>query len=135
MPVIDASVLVPYLIHDEGTEALGERIRAGIGSLIAPHLVDAEVGHTLRRLVAARKLNAADAEHALVDLADLPLERAGHAMLLPAAWQLRSNVSFYDALYLALARELDAEFLTLDARLARAATAAKVQVELLAASD
>jgi predicted nucleic acid-binding protein len=58
------------------------------------------------------------ARDALVDLADLPLRRAGHRGLLARAWELRENVSFYDALYIALAERLD--LLTLDARLSRA---------------
>jgi predicted nucleic acid-binding protein len=136
MPVIDASVLVAYLGEGEGevAERAGDLLAAEGDELFAPHLVDAEVGHVLGRLVAAGELESADAESALVDLADLPLRRSPHTWLLDSAWRLRSNVSFYDALYLALAQELELTLVTLDARLARAATKLRIDAELLGGS-
>lgn len=122
MPVVDASVLVSLLVEGEDGWAGAEvpRARAG-GSLWAPHLVDAEVGSALRSLVAARKIAAEDAGAALRDLASLPLRRIVHTGLLDRAWQLRNNISFYDALYVSLAELLGAPLLTLDRRLAKAA--------------
>jgi predicted nucleic acid-binding protein len=131
MPVIDASVLVAYLGGGEVAERAGDLLASEGDELFAPHLVDAEVGHVLRRLVAAGELDSADAENALVDLADLPLRRSPHTWLLDSAWRLRSNVSFYDALYLALAQELELAIVTLDARLARAATKLSIEAESL----
>jgi len=133
MPVIDASVLVAYLGEREGetAERAGELLTAKGHDLFAPHLVDAEVGHVLRRLVATGELDSEDAESALVDLADLPLRRSAHTWLLDSAWRLRSNVSFYDALYLALAQELELSIVTLDTRLARAATKLGIEAESL----
>jgi predicted nucleic acid-binding protein len=93
-------------------------------ALWAPHLVDAEVGHSLRRLVATGKLGDDRAAGALHDLAGLPLRRIVHAGLLDRAWQLRHNLSFYDGLYVALAERLEIPLLTLDLRLAKAARAA-----------
>ena len=95
MPVIDASVLVAYLGQVELGEVAGERIAADRDSLYAPHLIDAEVGHALRRLVGAGEVVEAEAELALEELADLPLRRAEHTWLLSAAWRLRSKLSFY----------------------------------------
>ena len=130
MPVVDASVLVSLLVDGEdgwaGTQVL--RARTG-GSLWAPHLVDAEVGHALRGLVAARKTSEQDATAALGDLTSLPLRRIVHTGLLDRAWELRHNLSFYDGLYVALAELLGEPLLTLDGRLARAvAKASRVEV-------
>jgi predicted nucleic acid-binding protein len=120
MLVLDASALVSYLA--DGEHAAGVRVellKAGRG-LWAPHLVDAEVGHVLRRAVLAGELTPGAARAALDDLADLPLRRAPHRRLLPRAWALRENLSFYDALYVALAERLQAPLMTLDGRLAGA---------------
>lgn len=121
MPVLDASVLVEYLAGAEHAEEVRARLRAAPDRLWAPHLVDAEVGHVLRRSVLLGELSAASARAAIDDLADLPLRRTGHVGLLDRAWELRRNVSFYDGLYVALAERLKLPLLTLDARLARAA--------------
>jgi predicted nucleic acid-binding protein len=125
MPVVDASVLVALL---SGREHVGwaERQLSAAGvhrSLWAPHLIDAEVGHSLRRLVATGKLEQDHAAAALRDLTDLQLRRIVHTGLLDRAWQLRHNLSFYDGLYVSLAEQLNAPLLTLDIRLAKAVTA------------
>jgi predicted nucleic acid-binding protein len=131
MLVIDASALVAYLTGAEGSGGIDALIETHRDRLIAPHLVDAEAGHALRRLVAAGEIEEQVAAEALADLAELALERSAHIWLLERAWSLRSRVSFYDALYLALAQELEAHFVTLDARLARAAAALSIEVESL----
>lgn len=123
MAVVDASVLVSLLVDGEDGWAGTQVLRARTGrSLWAPHLVDAEVGHALRRLVAAGKVPGEDAAAALQDLTSLPLRRIAHSGLLDRAWHLRHTVSFYDGLYVALAERLDLPLLTLDGRLAKAAT-------------
>jgi predicted nucleic acid-binding protein len=120
--VIDASVLVTILAGGKYADWAERQLSAhGIHrSLWAPHLIDAEVGHSLRRLVAARELGDHDAASALGDLAALPLRRIVHAGLLDRAWELRHNLSFYDGLYVALAELLEVPLLTLDVRLAKA---------------
>lgn len=120
MAVLDASVLVEYLAGGARATPARARILAHAGALWAPHLVDAEVGHVLRRAAASGELSPSAARAALVDLAELPLRRAAHVGLLDRAWALRANVSFYDGLYVALAERLDEPLLTLDARLASA---------------
>ncbi len=117
MPVVDASVLVEYLAGAEGRERARARLLQD-RELWSPHLVDAEVGHVLRRAVASAELTARVAAAALDDLAAFPLRRAAHLGLLDRAWALRKNVTFYDALYLALAERLDMPLLTFDRRLA-----------------
>ena len=120
MPVLDASVLVDYLGGGEHAERTRAMLLGAEESLWAPHLVDAEVGHVLRRAVLAEELRPATGRAALEDLADMPLIRAGHRGLLDRAWALRSNVGFYDALYVTLAEQLGMSLLTLDGRLAGA---------------
>ena len=120
MPVVDASVLVEYLAGAEHADAVRAQLRATSDGLWAPHLVDAEVGHVLRRAVLAGELRASTAHAALEDLAALPLRRTGHVGLLERVWALRRNLSFYDGLYVALAERLDLPLMTLDARLANA---------------
>lgn len=123
MLVLDASALASYLTGGEhSTRVRAELLKARL-VLWAPHLVDAEVGHVLRRAVRAGELAPVAARAALEDLADLPLRRAPHRRLLPRAWALRENLSFYDALYVALAERLQAPLMTLDGRLAGASGA------------
>jgi predicted nucleic acid-binding protein len=124
--VVDASVIVTAFArggHADWAAAQLANARAR-GSLWAPHLIDAEVGHSLRRRVAARKLADDLATAALRDLTNMPLRRIVHAGLLGRAWQLRHNLSFYDGLYVALAEQLRVPLVTLDVRLAKAAVKA-----------
>ena len=89
-------------------------------TLHAPHLLDVEVAQVLRRYYLHRELSSRRAEQALDDLAALKLERYPHEPLLPRIWQLRENITAYDAAYVALAEALNAPLLTCDARLADA---------------
>lgn len=116
--MIDASVLVAYLTGGELAEPARRALLADPRGNWAPHLVDAEVGHALRRLVLSDELRPATARAALDDLAELPIRRAGHRGLLARAWELRANVTFYDGLYVALAERLGVPLITLDAQLA-----------------
>jgi predicted nucleic acid-binding protein len=118
MAVVDASVVVELLSDGEHKEVVEERLDAEEYSLWAPHLIDAEVGHALRRGVHLGKLTAEAAGRALWEVDDLLLERVEHEHLIHAAWGLRDNFSFYDGLYVALALMLDEPLLTFDARLA-----------------
>jgi predicted nucleic acid-binding protein len=117
--VLDASVAVRVLApNDEDGFALQARLLEQ--RCVAPHLVDAEVGHVLRRRVAAGDLEADNAEAALMALPALVVERFPHSTLARAAWRLRHTFSYYDALYVALAARLRAPLLTTDKRLAKA---------------
>ena len=99
-------------------------------TLHAPHLLDVEVAQVVRRYTAAGELNAERGREALADLADFPLLRYPHDFLLPRVWELRHNLTAYDAVYVALAEALGAPLLTRDQRLA-AAPGHHVQVELV----
>lgn len=117
MLVLDASALLRALLPGADPGLL-----ARLGSdrdLHAPHLLDLEVVSALRRLNRSRRLSADRARDALTDLSDLNLTRYPHELLLPRIWQLRENLSAYDAAYVALAEALEAPLLTADARLAR----------------
>jgi predicted nucleic acid-binding protein len=131
MPVVDASVLTEYLGDAEGAEAARRRLIADRAGLWAPHLVDAEVGHALRRGVRRGEIGADAARDALDDLIAMPLRRVRHRQLIPRAWELRENVSFYDALYVSLAEILGEPLITFDSRLARA-DGIRAEVEVLA---
>lgn len=90
-------------------------------SLHAPHLLDLEVAHTLRRLVAQDQVTETRAAEALKDLAGFSIERYPHTVLLPRIWALRHNLTAYDTAYVALAEALDATLLvTRDSRIRRA---------------
>jgi predicted nucleic acid-binding protein len=128
MPVVDASVVVEFLSSGENSAAAEERLLEDEHALWTPHLVDAEVGHALRRAVRRGALDAGIAGEALWQLAEMPLRRVSHDVLVHYAWALRENVSFYDALYLALAEMLGEPLLTFDARLARAGVRARVEL-------
>jgi len=128
MPVVDASVLVELLSDGEHADSVEERLDAEEHVLWAPHLIDAEIGHALRRWVRLGKLTAGAAGRALWEVDELPLERIEHEHLIHVAWGLRDNFSFYDGLYVALALMLDEPLLTFDARLARSGVELPIEV-------
>lgn len=117
--VLDASLAVTALLAaDDDGFALQHRLTSL--DCAAPHLLDAEVGSVLRRRVAAGALDAPTGESALRALPALVSERFPHGVLAATAWRLRDDLTFYDALYVALAARLGVVLLTADARLARA---------------
>lgn len=120
MIVVDASVLVVALA-DDGQDGENARLRLRGERLAAPELIDLEVVSVLRRQLRQGELNERRAVQALSDLTDLPLQRASHRALLNRCWELRGNLTVYDAAYVALAEALDTTLLTGDARLSRAA--------------
>ena len=119
MIVLDASALLDLLLRTPRGETVARRIGGGDETLHAPHLVDLEVVHALRRYEMKGLLTRTRAEEALDDFADLDILRYPHDALLPRIWALRRNVTAYDAAYLALAEALDAPLLTADEKLAR----------------
>ncbi len=131
MVVVDASVAAVALVGDD---PFGDRLRARLAreSLFAPDLLDIEVLSVWRRIARAGALDERRADHALADLDALHVIRAPHRLLVPRMWELRDNVSAYDAAYVALAEALDAPLVTTDARLARA-PGIRCEVEVLAA--
>ena len=117
--VIDASVIGHWLLSTRLPLHLMVAEFARNASLAAPHLIDAEVGHLLRRQSLLGRISTRRAGIALQDYVALPVDRYPHLALLPRAFALRDNATIYDALYLALAEALEATLLTRDRRLAR----------------
>ncbi len=130
MNVVDASVLVEFLAGGEHREA-AENAIGRERWVWAPALIDAEVGSALRRQARAGEISARKAGAALEDLLGMRLQRIPLGALADRAWQLRDNVTFYDALYVALAEEAGSPLLTLDARLAKA-KGLRTRIELIA---
>ena len=117
--VADASVLVVALA-DDGPDGDQARARLRGERLTVPELADLEVASVLRRQIKAGALNSRRARLALDDLAALPAWRAPHRPLLRRCWELRDNLTIYDAAYVALAEAMNTALLTGDQKLARA---------------
>jgi len=120
MIVVDASVVVASLLSTGGAGARArERLRLD-PDLHVPHLLDVEVTAALRRRVRLGQTDVEVATEVMADLADLAAMRWDHEPLLRRVWELRENVTPYDAVYVVLAEMLDAPLVTSDARLSRA---------------
>ncbi len=131
MIVIDASVLA-NVVGDDGQTGRAARARvAAAEAASAPDLVDVEVVSVLRKRWLAGTMTARRFKTAVVDLIDLPLARYPVAPLMIRAYELRGNVTPYDATYVALAEGLSCPLLTADVRLTRAA-GLRCQVEVFA---
>jgi predicted nucleic acid-binding protein len=121
MIVVDASALLEALLRTPAAKAVEDRLFAPRQTLHAPYLLDVEVAQVVQRYAANGEIDGERRRMALADLADLPLLRYPHDFLLPRMWDLRGNLSAYDAAYVTLAEALDAPLLTRDRRLAAAA--------------
>ena len=130
MIVADASALVDVLLRMREADAIEARLLDSGLRLHVPHLIDAEVAHALRRHAAAGAIGAERGRDLLADFVDLPMQRHPHDWLLPRVWEMRHNLTAYDAVYVALAEALDAPLVTRDQRLA-AAPGHSARVELL----
>jgi len=115
--VVDASAILEVLLRTPDGARVAERLFTPGETLHAPHLLDLEVAQVLRRYALAGELDSSRGLEALEDLADLPLIRYPHDLLLPRIWELRRNLTAYDAAYVALAEALAAPLLTRDAAL------------------
>jgi predicted nucleic acid-binding protein len=120
MIVLDASATVDWLLQTPAGRRIETRIYSRGESLHTPHLLDLEVAQVLRRLLREHTVSAQRAYEAIEDLLDLRITRYPHFVLLHSIWQLRHNLSAYDAAYIVLAERLGATLITRDARLASA---------------
>ena len=118
--VIDASVLANALADDEVDGETARRELRAAGEFAAPDLVDVETVSVLRNRWLRRTLTAQRFSTAIAHLQQLDFERVPTLRLVPRAFELRANVSAYDACYVALAEHLDCELITADGRLAGA---------------
>lgn len=117
--VVDASVLVAALLDSGPHGEWAEGIIAG-GSLHAPELARAEAANILRRLERAKKITTAEANAAYEDLMQLEMALFSFEPFAERIWELRHNVTSYDAWYVAGAEALQLPLATLDERLSRA---------------
>lgn len=117
--VLDASVVVAALV-DSGPDGAWAEAALTDPALAAPHHLPVEVASILRRAILAGDISGDTASLAHADLLDLRIELFPYRPLASRVWQLRDNVTSYDAWYVALAERLDAPLATLDGRLVRA---------------
>jgi predicted nucleic acid-binding protein len=127
--VVDASVVVTALA-DDGRDGDRARDRLRRERLVAPHLIDVEAASAWRRLAAAGDLDDRRARLALEDLRSLRLDRVPHGPLVERCWELRENLTVYDAAYVALAEVVGVVLVTADSRLANA-SGTRCAIELL----
>lgn len=116
--VADSSFLVALLLEPgpAGTWAVGQIAAA---DLAAPELVLFETANVARRLEATKRIGRGEAEQAHADLLALPIALWPYAVLADRAWELRRNLTSYDASYVALAELLEAPLLTLDRKIGK----------------
>lgn len=114
MIVLDASAAVAGLVNDGRARRL-----VADEALHAPHLVDAEVASALRRLVRNGSMSDPEGRRCLESWQRIGVMRYAGVPLLDRVWALRDAVSTYDAMYVALAENLDCALVTADVRLSR----------------
>ena len=121
MIVLDASALVELILDTPAGRLIAARIADAAEGLHTPHLADVEVLQALRRYVREGEIDSDEATVAIEDFRALDLRRHAHESLLNRVWELRDNLTAYDAVYVALAEILDAVLLTCNGPLSRAA--------------
>ena len=132
MIVIDASVLANFLVDDGPSGAKARSALSDAGEAFVPDLIDVETAAVLRKRWITEDITENRFVTAIDILAELPFRRYPTSLFLRRAYELRSTITAYDAMYVALAESLDCELLTCDARLARA-SGPRCPVRLLSA--
>lgn len=117
--VVDASVAVAALVDGGPTGRWAEGVLL-TDDLAAPHLMPVEAANILRRAVLQGDVTSDSASLAHGDLQDLRIDLFPYGAIADRAWELRENLTCYDASYVALAETLNASLATLDRRIARA---------------
>ncbi len=130
MIVSDTSALVETLLRTPTAATIQKRLFASGEIVYVPHLIDIEMAQVLRRYVRRGEFDAEQGRAMLQTFAGLPLLRYSHQRLLPRVWELRDNLTAYDASYVALAELLDAPLVTRDRRLA-GAPGLRARIELV----
>jgi predicted nucleic acid-binding protein len=132
MLVIDTSAILDAIAARQPAPGLTERL-SDDGDLHAPHLIDIEILHALRRMRIRDEITAERAADARTDFAETALLRYPHEPLSDRIWELRHNLTAYDAAFVALAETLDAPLITCDSRLA-SSSGHEAQIELFEAN-
>jgi predicted nucleic acid-binding protein len=120
MIVLDASAAVDWLLQTPAGQRIEQRIYARNDTLHTLYLLDVEFAQVLRRLVREGTLARKRAEEAMEDLIAVRVTRYAPVLLLNRIWQLRQNLTAYDAAYVALAEELEAPLITRNQKIAAA---------------
>ena len=120
MIVVDASAILEVILRTESARVVESVLFDSRQSLHAPELLDIEVAQVLRRYEAGGEIDDKRGREALSDLRGLRIHRYPHGLLLPRIWELRNNMTAYDAAYIALSEAIGATFVTCDRRLANA---------------
>jgi predicted nucleic acid-binding protein len=115
--VVDTSAMLDAIASREPAPGLVARL-SDDGDLHAPHLIDVEILHALRALALRREITEDRAADARADFADTALNRYPHEPLGDRIWELRHNLTAYDAAFVVLAELIDAPLITCDRRLA-----------------
>ena len=120
MIVLDASAGIDFLLRLEpGYTGVRNRVAGANGNVHVPQLFDLEVVHALRRYERRKLVPISRIETAFKKLQSLRFVRYPPGAFLEQIWQLRANVTTYDATYLVLAEALAAPLVTTDGRLSR----------------
>lgn len=131
MIVVDASTILDLLLQTPRSAAVERRILRDGETIHAPALIDLEVAQVLRRYVVRGEMSAKRASAALDTMKVFPIARYAHDALLSRVWELRENLTAYDAAYVALAEALRSPLVTGDERLARV-PGVRATIELIA---
>jgi predicted nucleic acid-binding protein len=118
--VVDASAVIEWLLWTSRGIRIYQRLFSKAVTLHAPHLIDVEVAQVLRRYARDGIITVQRGQEAIEDFSDLSLHRYPHDFLMPRVWELRPNLTAYDAVYVALAEVVNAPLVTCDAKIASA---------------
>lgn len=126
--VVDASALIRLFVPDgpmaEGFEEFLHGVERGINTAISPELLVAESANVIQKKMMSKEFSADESLRLLSDLLSVPIRLFSHRPLIPPAFELAGQyqLTVYDALYLALAKEQGAVIFTADSKLLKIAT-------------
>ena len=118
MIVVDASVIIHVLVDAAVEPNIIDRLESSNG-LLAPHLIDLEVINGIRKQLFLKNINVRQADTAIDDFHSMTIDRRATHMFIDRIWELRSNLTPYDAAYVALAEMVDLPLITRDSKIAK----------------
>ena len=118
MIVVDASVIIHVLVDAAAEPNIIDRLESSNG-LLAPHLIDLEVINGIRKQLFLKNISVRQADNAIDDFHSMTIDRRATNMFVDRIWELRSNLTPYDAAYVALAEMVDLPLITRDSKIAK----------------